>query len=189
VQAAEATARSSSPHPQAAPAAAFVPAGARPAVGQSLGTLTVDRSQAPAASAAATVLPAAAAAGEAARAEETMVLADAALPRWDSVAPGQGWSPTPVAGDRPRTEERPAAAERTPATTATEEEADEAVDEVPRHPYTWLHMIVLVVVAFVLGMLIFVVLLNDNDAGTQGLGAVGDVVAWASAAVGPGGAA
>jgi len=44
---------------------------------------------------------------------------------------------------------------------------DEDDDERPRHPYTWLHLIVLALVAFVLGFLIVLLLSrSDGDAGT-----------------------
>ena len=52
-------------------------------------------------------------------------------------------------------------------------DTDEELDEAPDHPYTWLHMIVLVLVAFILGMLIFMVVMQDpkpsaaGAAGTQ----------------------
>ena len=35
-------------------------------------------------------------------------------------------------------------------------------DEEMRHPYTWLHMIALVAVAFILGMLVFMVIMQDD---------------------------
>jgi hypothetical protein len=52
---------------------------------------------------------------------------------------------------------------------------DDDFDERPRHPYTWLHLIVLALVAFVLGFLI-VLLLSKNsqdDAGTAAAASTG----------------
>ena len=49
-----------------------------------------------------------------------------------------------------------------------DDDDDDDFDERPRHPYTWLHLIVLALVAFVLGFLI-VLLLSQNgedDAGS-----------------------
>jgi hypothetical protein len=40
---------------------------------------------------------------------------------------------------------------------------DEDDDERPRHPYTWLHLIVLALVAFVLGFLIVLLLSRSDD--------------------------
>ncbi|WP_421734290.1 hypothetical protein [Cellulomonas sp.] len=40
---------------------------------------------------------------------------------------------------------------------------DEDDEERPRHPYTWLHLIVLALVAFVLGFLIVLLLGNTTD--------------------------
>ncbi|WP_399552423.1 hypothetical protein, partial [uncultured Cellulomonas sp.] len=52
--------------------------------------------------------------------------------------------------------------------TAARDEYDDADDdyeddERPRHPYTWLHLIVLALVAFVLGFLIVLLLSNASD--------------------------
>ena len=49
-----------------------------------------------------------------------------------------------------------------------DEDDDFLDDERPRHPYTWLHLIVLAVVAFVLGFLIVLLYNNtsEDDAGT-----------------------
>lgn len=57
-----------------------------------------------------------------------------------------------------------------PSRRSDHEPAADGEDESTHHPYTWLHMIVLVVVAFILGMLIFMVLMQDNssDAGATG---------------------
>ncbi|MDC7121188.1 hypothetical protein OMK64_06530 [Cellulomonas fimi] len=46
-----------------------------------------------------------------------------------------------------------------------DEDDDEDAEERPRHPYTWLHLIVLALVAFVLGFLI--VLLLNNARGEE----------------------
>jgi hypothetical protein len=40
---------------------------------------------------------------------------------------------------------------------------DDDFDERPRHPYTWLHLIVLALVAFVLGFLIVLLLSKNAD--------------------------
>ncbi|KQY47590.1 hypothetical protein ASD18_09835 [Cellulomonas sp. Root137] len=40
---------------------------------------------------------------------------------------------------------------------------DEDDEERPRHPYTWLHLIVLALVAFVLGFLIVLLLSNTTE--------------------------
>ena len=40
---------------------------------------------------------------------------------------------------------------------------DDELDERPRHPYTWLHLIVLALVAFVLGFLIVLLLSNNSE--------------------------
>ena len=81
---------------------------------------------------------------------------ESALPRWGNVGGGQ-WSPTPTFD----------AASVAPEQADTDEELDEA----PHHPYTWLQMIILVLVAFILGMLIFMVVMQDpkpSAAGTAG---------------------
>jgi len=81
---------------------------------------------------------------------------ESALPRWGNVGGGQ-WSPTPTF------DAAPAAPEQA--------DTDEELDEAPHHPYTWLQMIILVLVAFILGMLIFMVVMQDpkpSAAGTAG---------------------
>ncbi|GEN78508.1 hypothetical protein [Actinotalea fermentans] len=148
--------------------AAFVPADIRPVVGQSFGTMQA----APAARFGAAAAPSVAA--TAPGATEPTDTSDAAMPRWGSVGSGQGWTPTPTSA--------PVAPSRAVPEDVEDEPDDEAA-EPPRHPYTWLHMIVLVLVAFVLGMLIFVVLLRDSGAeGTQGAGVVGEGVTWSHVA-------
>ena len=76
-----------------------------------------------------------------------------AEPRWGSL----GWTPASGAGSTG------------PVGSATPEEPTphEPDEEPARHPYTWLHMIVLVVVAFILGMLIFMVIMEDDSPGTD----------------------
>ena len=151
---------------------AFVPVGTAPAMGQPFGTVhPVDPADT------AVVEPMAfglsPAQVEPARSAEPVREEPESLaaPRWGSITPGEGWTPT----------QHPAPARE----AGREDEADEEdLAEAPRHPYTWLHMIVLVLVAFVLGMLIFVVLLNDSGAATQGAGAAADVVAWSRGAAG-----
>lgn len=151
---------------------AFVPAGIRPVVGQSFGTVEAT----PAAEVTAPVF------GSVSTGPTQTIGVDEAeaLPRWGTIASsGQGWKPVPT-DSGPSGPSVPSS--RPAATTDEDEEPDDAI-EPPRHPYTWLHMIVLVLVAFVLGMLIFVVLLRDSGSGgAQGAGAVGDVVAWAQTA-------
>jgi hypothetical protein len=44
-----------------------------------------------------------------------------------------------------------------------EDDWDEDDEERPRHPYTWLHLIVLALVAFVLGFLIVLLLSRGSD--------------------------
>ena len=153
------------------PPRAFVPAGI-PVAGQSLGTMQAASMGSPVAGhvvGAPTLAGAGPAAGDGVAEDRD----GASVPRWGSVAPGQGWTPAQTS-----TRGEPAPED--------DEEPDESITELPRHPYTWLHMIVLVLVAFVLGMLIFVVLLEDSEpVGTQGAGAtatMGDVVAWSRAA-------
>jgi len=45
-----------------------------------------------------------------------------------------------------------------------DDDPDDYDDERPRHPYTWLHLIVLALVAFVLGFLIVLLLSQRDDA-------------------------
>ena len=52
-----------------------------------------------------------------------------------------------------------------PGADAILEEDDDDAEERPRHPYTWLHLIVLAVVAFVLGFLIVLLLNKASDDG------------------------
>lgn len=55
-----------------------------------------------------------------------------------------------------------------PTTTTSVEDVDDEEYDAPRHPYSWLHMVVLVLVAFVLGVLIYMVMSRDGgDAGAQ----------------------
>jgi len=66
----------------------------------------------------------------------------------------------------------------------TDGEDDVPHDERPRHPYTWLHLIVLALVAFVLGFLIML-LLSRSSAGAAA-DPTSDVPAAVSVAAGPG---
>ncbi|KQS99863.1 hypothetical protein ASG23_11125 [Cellulomonas sp. Leaf395] len=50
-----------------------------------------------------------------------------------------------------------------PGTTHDEDDDYDDDDERPRHPYTWLHLIVLALVAFVLGFLIVLLLSQQSD--------------------------
>ena len=93
-----------------------------------------------------------------------------AVPRWGDLAPAP-WTPPPVT-----TPERPE--EHAPE---PEPEADLHVHAA--HPYTWRHMAVLVLVAFVLAMLITMVVQNDpSTPGAQGAGSPTPVVAVATTA-------
>ncbi|NKY38053.1 hypothetical protein HGA02_00505, partial [Cellulomonas septica] len=64
-----------------------------------------------------------------------------------------------------RTDAPAAGATRLDDLDEDDDEDDEDDDERPRHPYTWLHLIVLALVAFVLGFLI--VLLLNNARGEE----------------------
>jgi hypothetical protein len=86
--------------------------------------------------------------------------ATAALPRWSDVAPASGaWAPTPV-------REQGAAQPATPAPAVPESlaaaSAAPAEPTTVRRPYTWIHMIVLVLVAFVLSLLVFMLVTSDR---------------------------
>jgi len=87
---------------------------------------------------------------------ETVEAEPMSVPRWGSVG-AQGWASTEA--------------------EASDVAEDEAEEELPTHSYTWGHVIVLVVVAFVLGMLIFMLLLKDSGEGAAQAAAFGDVVA------------
>jgi|GEM_PF-2487345 len=144
---------------------AFVPAGQAPPIGQPFGTVALPNRDAdataiqsygiapagPAFAPAAPSRPAPAPSPVAPTpaSSASSAVADEAEPRWGSV----GWKPAPSAQAAPTTPD-----------AVGDEEPEE---EVARHPYTWLHMIVLVVVAFILGMLIFMVIMQDDspDAG------------------------
>ncbi|MCU1433049.1 MAG: hypothetical protein JWP95_2154, partial [Actinotalea sp.] len=80
---------------------------------------------------------------------------EGAVPTWGHVTAPSGWSPAP--GASASSEDRVEPADAAPAGTA--------VSPAPQHdqvrPYSWVHMIVLVLVAFVLGMLIYLVVIND----------------------------
>jgi hypothetical protein len=93
-----------------------------------------------------------------------------------AASPGVGWTAqpdhAPVAASAASSEAAPAwapigeVAPATPDAAATEDDEDEAGRR-PRHPYTWLHLIVLALVAFVLGFLIMLLVVNgrpDNSA-------------------------
>lgn len=87
-------------------------------------------------------------------------------PRWAAGAPLTAWSPTPIpeAGRSagPEVGGRPAIDDRgeSPVADASSPPPDPAHPVRP-HPYSWLHLIALIVVAFVLGMLIFMVVMQD----------------------------
>lgn len=95
------------------------------------------------------------------------------VPQWSAVVPtSTTWGPSASAlAGTGVTADRPVAAEPTTQDAAVVPDDDEVRHLPPRaHPYTWLHMIVLIVVAFVLGMLIFMVVTQDDGAaGAQGV--------------------
>lgn len=102
-------------------------------------------------------------------------------PNWPSVRPAQrAWRPTPpgpepaeVAPQRP---DRQAAPEPPEPVDEPVTEAAEPVEEHRQRPYTWLHMIVLVLVAFVLGMLIYMVVMKDTKPDVGGAGTLDTVL-------------
>jgi hypothetical protein len=64
-----------------------------------------------------------------------------------------------------------------------DDDYDDDFDERPRHPYTWLHLIVLALVAFVLGFLIVLLLSNNSkEDGAASTGAAPSVVAVVASA-------
>lgn len=156
---------------------AFVPARVAPVVGRPFGTVQAPEKEPAAAAGAVAATAAAVAAAPTVDTDEDAPV----MPRWGSVTPGQAWTPAPVR-EMPTQKTAPQVHD---AEAAPEEPEQDL--EAPRHPYTWLHMIMLVFVAFVFGMLIFVVLLReDTGTGTQGLGEIADLVAWSRAAVAAG---
>ncbi|MBO9555124.1 hypothetical protein [Cellulomonas sp.] len=57
-----------------------------------------------------------------------------------------------------------------PADDDFDDEDDEDEEDRPKHPYTWLHLIVLALVAFVLGFLITLLLTKEKPTdGAQGV--------------------
>jgi hypothetical protein len=150
---------------------AFVPADEVPVVGKPFGTVMapplsradVDAeataihtfSASPSVSATETALTSTG--SQALRAAAGTVEDTGSVPQWDDT--GWGLKPTPGVTR---------AAEK--VTRVVEEVARDDIDDpeieddVVHHPYTWLHMIVLVVVAFILGMLIFMVVSQDDAA-------------------------
>ena len=91
----------------------------------------------------------------------------ASVPRWGDVAPAP-WTPTPASQDQPVGDD------------PTEPEIDGERPH-PAHPYTWRHMVVLVLVAFVLAMLITMVVQNDaSPSGAEGARSLTPVVAMAA---------
>lgn len=149
---------------------AFVPAGQAPAIGQPFGTVALPNRDAAATavqsygmapagpafapagptmpSPAPTAFTPAPAPTPAPAAPATPSADPEAAPRWGSL----GW--------------KPASGPQAAPVAHEPEVDDEHEEESARHPYTWLHMIVLVVVAFILGMLIFMVIMQDDSPGT-----------------------
>ena len=109
--------------------------------------------------------------------------ADPATPVWrpvEDAPPAFGAVPSPQPPSA--VEDGPVAAPATSPTDALEPDEDPALVPEPRsQPYTWLHLVVLVAVAFVLGMLIIMVVNQDARASAEALAVLNDVV-------GPGGA-
>ncbi|MBC7291043.1 MAG: hypothetical protein H5T83_06870 [Actinotalea sp.] len=84
---------------------------------------------------------------------------DPAAPPWGSVEERPlPWAPMPA---RPEPAEGPARASE----PEPEPEPDAGVGDEQRSPYTWLQVLGLVVVAFVLGVLIYFVLVQGGDPG------------------------
>jgi hypothetical protein len=165
---------------------AFVPNGVAPAIGQPFGTVAMPYGQAatPAAisgtagSAEAPVLPAlqsfptiqVPATGRSATPE---VSDDSGpVPQWGSVT-SSPWTATSTVGSFGST---PSSSGSSGVAPSTEPLLDEPEDEAPKHPYTWLHMIVLVLVAFILGMLIFMAVSQDDPDGGAARGPAAVVV-------------
>jgi len=101
-------------------------------------------------------------------------------PRWgESSAPATGFGAAPFGepGTAPR--ERPA--------DEFDDEDDDEDEDRPRHPYTWLHLIVLALVAFVLGFLITLLLTKEPADGDQGAAPVGPTTTLSDQAVGSAG--
>jgi hypothetical protein len=101
-------------------------------------------------------------------------------------APPVPWAPTPAAASggtvpapRPGTEGTstglgagPFAGSVPAAATAAHEDDDEDDDDLrPRHPYTWLHFLALILVAFVLGFLIVLLWSRSGALSASGTGA------------------
>ena len=119
--------------------------------------------------------------------------ADARRPCPESATAPAAWAPTglspsgtvpaPRAGGEPAAPAFAASSAGRPdhvgfGTTHDEDDDfddDDDYDERPRHPYTWLHLIVLALVAFVLGFLI-VLLLSNNSADDAGSTAAAHLV-------------
>ncbi|GIG20065.1 hypothetical protein Cch01nite_07890 [Cellulomonas chitinilytica] len=101
-------------------------------------------------------------------------------PRWgESSAPATGLGAAPFG--------EPAAAGAARPVDDFDDEDDEDDDDLrPKHPYTWLHLIVLALVAFVLGFLITLLLTKEEPTdGSQGAAAVAPVTTTSSPASGP----
>ncbi|WP_199721450.1 hypothetical protein, partial [Cellulomonas rhizosphaerae] len=91
----------------------------------------------------------------------------------DEIAPA--WAP--VAAGLPAAESA--------ASPHVDEFDDEEVERKPRHPYTWLHLIVLALVAFVLGFLIMLLVVNGRPDGSASGATTGGVHLASSGAVTP----
>jgi hypothetical protein len=154
---------------------AFVPAGIAPAVGQPFGTVAMPNGQAatpgaisaPEASAGAPAFPAVQAfptiqVPSTSRPAPAEASDDSGpMPQWGTVT-SSPWTATSTVGSLGST---PSSGGSFGVAPTPEPLLDEPEDEAPRHPYTWLHMIVLVLVAFILGMLIYMAVSQDDPTG------------------------
>lgn len=118
---------------------------------------------------------------------------DVVVPQWGSVSTGSIWSPASSASAPAPTAPQSAPAKVAPAKVAParvvapkvevpdddeyEDDEDENDDEeAPHHPYTWLQLVVLAFVAFLLGMLVFTVVMQDPGDTVTGSGKPGVVL-------------
>lgn len=109
----------------------------------------------------------------------------AALP-WETQAPAPSQQPAPAspfpgapsAGSQGPDEASPfplaGSARQSPAARGADDDEDDAVDErPPGHAYTWLHYLILIAVAFVLGLLIWKLLLGEGPSIAEPVAPVG----------------
>jgi hypothetical protein len=160
-----------------------VPAGEVPVVGQPFGTVAVSSSQRATgdvtetavqafgvgSSVSATDTALTSTGVDALRAVAGTVEDTGSRPQWGDT----GWGLKPTLGVARAAEELTRVPERVERAVRDDPEIE---DDVVHHPYTWLHMIVLVVVAFILGMLIFMVVSQDDPAAAAAAGVESHVV-------------